>query len=39
MAKSGIRVKIQVTIGYLITIAVVSFICGIIVAAIVVGAR
>jgi len=39
MGKSGIRVKIQVTIGYLVTIAVVSFIVGAIVAVVIVGAR
>lgn len=39
MSRSGIRVKIQVTIGYLVALAVTSFIVGVVVAVVIVGAR
>jgi hypothetical protein len=38
MSGKGIRLKIQVTLGYLVSLAIVSFVIGAFVAAIVMGA-
>jgi hypothetical protein len=37
MSKQGIRLKIQVTVGYLISLAFISFVIGVIVAVVIMG--